>query len=458
MTNCVPIDKTVYMNSTVHFRSHAAASYVLENAEVWTSDGVHKSQEVWIENGLLKEMGGKVSADPSLPRIPLAGQVLMPAGVDAQAHLRVPGQGHKELPETGLRAALRGGYCAVLTMPNTQPTLDSVEVLRQGQKDVAEFEQAFGVRVFWSAAITHKLNSDDLTSFEELVQAGVKAFTNDGLGVHSDAVMDQAFGLLEKLDVPLLQHAEFLGHGGTLAPGPIQERVGAKPYPDEAEWQMVERDVRELRKHKGARYHVLHVSSRKTLDLVKQAKAEGLAVSSEVSPHHLYFNTETIDPDNTSFKMNPPIRSSEDQAALWKGLADGDVDFVATDHAPHEELMKVGGFDQVAFGTIGFETTLPVLIEGWKQGRLTAGRLVEVFSTKPAQFLKLPRGYGDFAPGAPFHAVVIDVNAPAHVYTERDFSSLSKNSCFLGVALPGAVTAAFHEQRIFNFETVGAAE
>jgi dihydroorotase len=427
------------------------SSYVITNVEVWTADGTRKNQQVWVENGRLKMIGDGVTAAADITRIDGHGHVLMPAGVDAQTHLRVPGQGHKELPQTGVLAALKGGYSAVLTMPNTQPTIDSVAVLKAGQEQVAAFEREYGVHVFWSAAITLRLNSDDLSPYQDLVDAGVRAFTNDGLGVASDAVMDQAFTHLEKLGVPLLQHAEFLGHGGSLAPGSIQRAVGATPYPDEPEWRMVERDLRELKKHRGARYHVLHVSSHKTLDLVKQAKAQGLHVSAEVTPHHLYFNSETIDGDNLSFKMNPPIRSPEDQTALWKGLANGDLDFVATDHAPHEDLMKTGAFDKVAFGTIGLETTLPVLIEGWKQGRLTAARLVEVFATKPAKFLRLPKGFGEFSPGEVFHAAWVDVNAPAHRYTEQDFSSLSKNSCFLGSDLPGRILGAFHEQKVFQF-------
>ena len=432
-------------------QSREISSYLIENVEVWTADGKQQNQQVWVENGLLKAIGVEVPVPEGIERIDGEARVLMPAGVDAQVHLRVPGQGHKELPQTGLLAALRGGYSAVLTMPNTQPTIDSVAVLKSGQEQVAPFEREYGVSVFWSAAITMKLNSDDPTNFEELVGAGVRAFTNDGLGVASDEVMDQAFAHLENLGVPLLQHAEFLGHGGTLAPGSVQEKVGAAPYPDDPEWKMVERDLRELKKHKAARYHVLHVSSRKTLELVKQAKANGLNVTSEVSPHHLFFNSETIDGENRSFKMNPPIRSSEDQSALWKGLATGDVDFVATDHAPHEPLMKTGDFNKAAFGTIGLETTLPVLIDGWKKGRLTAARLVEVFATKPAKFLRLPPGYGEFSPGAAFHAVWVDVNSPPHRYVEDDFSSLSKNSCFIGSDLPGRILGAFHEQKIFTF-------
>ncbi len=426
-------------------------SYVIENVDVWTVDGVHKKQEILVENGKLKSFGEAATAGRSIERIDGQGKVLMPAGVDAQTHLRVPGQAHKELPQTGLLAALRGGYSAVLTMPNTQPTIDSVEILKAGQDAVLPFEKEYGVHVFWSAAITLKLNSDEPTPYADLVRAGVRAFTNDGLGVASDQVMEQAFAHLEKLGVPLLQHAEFLGHGGTLAPGSVQRQVGASPYPDEPEWKMVERDIRELRKHKGARYHVLHVSSRKTLDLVREAKRQGLHVTAEVSPHHLYFNSETIDPDNKSFKMNPPIRSPEDQEALWMGLANGDLDFVATDHAPHEELMKAGHFDKCAFGTIGLETTLPVLIEGMNKGRLTPERLVEVWAGKPAGFLRLPSGFGSFVPGSAFHAVWVDVVAPKHKYSENDFASLSKNSCFLGSSLPGRILGAFHERDFFTF-------
>lgn len=231
----------------------------------------------------------------------------------------------------------------------------------------------------------------------------------------------------------------------------MQEKVGAAPYPDEPEWKMVERDLRELQKHSKARYHVLHVSSRRTLDYVRKARSQGLKVTAEVTPHHLFFNTETLDPENTSFKMNPPIRSPEDQSALWEALESGDLEFVATDHAPHEKLMKTGEFDKVAFGTLGMETTLPVLIHGFKYGKIRPQRFVEVWATKPARFLNLPDGFGSFKVDAPFHAVWVDVHAPATVYTEDKISSLSKNSCFLGAQLPGKILGAFHEGRVFRF-------
>lgn len=425
-------------------------NYLIKNVKLWTEQGEQPAQDVWVENGRLKAMGSNL-AQPSAAVIEGQGHVLLPSGVDAQTHLRVPGQKHKETPETGLKALLRGGYSAALTMPNTQPTIDSVEVLESGRREVAPFEKDFGVRVFWSAAITKRLNTDNLNDFEKLVEAGVRAFTNDGLGVASDQVMDQAFAALEKLNVPLLQHAEFLGHGGSMAPGPIQVKVGAAPYPDEPEWKMVERDLRELKKHPKARYHVLHVSSRRTLALVKAAKEQGLKVTAEVTPHHLYFNTETIDPENKAFKMNPPIRGPEDQEALWDALKSGVLDFVATDHAPHEETMKSGAFDKVAFGTLGLETTIPVLIYGMKKKGLSAKRFVEVFSSKPAEFLGLPSEFGHWRTGETFHGVLIDPKVAEQIYTDKQISSLSKNSCFIGARLPGQILKAFHADKIFSF-------
>lgn len=431
------------------FKKRQSPSYLIENLDLWTPQGIQKDIQILVEKGRVKKIGRGLSA---AEKIDGQGRVLMAAGIDAQTHLRVPGQAHKELPETGLLAALRGGYSAVLTMPNTAPTIDNPQTLKQGEELVAPFEREFGVKVFWSAAITKSLNSDNRTNFEELARAGVRAFTNDGLGVLNDQVMEESFANLENLDVPLLQHAEFLGHGGTLAPGPVQEKVKAAPYPEEPEWKMVERDLRELRKHPQARYHVLHVSSKRTLDFVNQAKKEGLKVTAEVTPHHLFFNTETLDPENRSFKMNPPIRTRADQEALWKALANGEIDFVSTDHAPHEATMKMGSFDKAAFGTIGLETTLPVLFDGWKKGLITSERLVETWASEPAKFLKLPEGYGEIKEGLPFHAVWVDPNAAARTYREEDFSSLSKNSCFIGSSLPGKILGAFHEESIFQFD------
>lgn len=424
--------------------------YVLKNAQVWSSDRSPILTDLLIKDGRLLQMQQNITEAGTV--IDLHGKALIPSGVDAQVHLRVPGQSHKETAETGLLAALRGGYSAVLTMPNTNPTIDSVEVLRQGQSEVLPYEEKFGIKVLWSAAITKNLNSNQSTDLESLVNAGASAFTNDGLGVQDDESMSIAFSRLQELTVPLLQHAEFLGHGGSMAPGPIQRKLNAKPYPDEPEWKMVERDLKILRNFPKARYHVLHVSSARTIELVRAAKREGLRVTAEVSPHHLFFNTDTINAENLSFKMNPPIRSASDQEALWQALTEGTIDFVATDHAPHETSKKAGSIEDAAFGTLGLETTLRVLLDRWMSGALSPQRLVEVFSKRPAEFLSLPKAFGDFKNGYELHGVLVDTQAPARPFLVKEISSLSKNSCFTGANLPGQLTGAFHGERIFEFE------
>jgi dihydroorotase len=175
-------------------------------------------------------------------------------------------------------------------------------------------------------------------------------------------------------------------------------------------------------------------------------------VTAEVTPHHLFFNSDQIDPENKSFKMNPPIRGEEDRVALWSALADGTLDFVATDHAPHEPTMKSGSFDSCAFGTIGMETTLGVLVDGLNKGLITRERFVEIFAEKPAKFLKLPGEFGQFKIGERFHGILVDVkNPPTPVYG-GDFASLSKNSCFTGAELRGRLNVAMHGELIHTFK------
>jgi len=424
--------------------------YLIGPVTLWTSQKEIPKTYIEVKDGKVVKISDSSLLSLELPVVDGKEQVLMPAGVDAQVHLRVPGQEHKETAETGLLAALKGGYAAVLTMPNTKPTIDSVEALQLGRGLTAPYEERFGVKVLWTGAITKNLNSSTLTPIEDLARAGITALTNDGLGVLSDDVMEEAFERLSPLGIPLLQHAEFLGHGGNLAPSSVQRKVGATPYPESAELEMVERDLRALKNHPQARYHVLHITSRKVIPLLRPAKEAGLKVTCEVTPHHLFFCGEDIDPENKSFKMNPPLRTAEDREAFWKFLESGDIDFVSTDHAPHEELVKQGSFNEAAFGTIGMETTLGVLTWGYQQGRLSRQRFVEVFSTKPSRFLGLDPSYGDIQEGKTLRALLFDVNAPEREIRAEDFSSLSKNSCFIGAKLPGQLLQVFSGERCFS--------
>lgn len=426
--------------------------FVLGPVDLWNPDKEESAVFLEVKDGVLLSIAkSSEQIDPKIKRLDGQGYVLLPVGVDAQVHLRVPGQEHKETAETGLRAALKGGYGAVLTMPNTNPIIDTPERLLAGKELTAPFERQLGVEVYWTAAITKNLNSSVLTPIEQLASAGMKALTNDGLGVLSDSVMDEAFARLTPLGIPLLQHAEFLGHGGSLAPSSVQKKLGAKPYPESAELDMLKRDLEVLKNHPKARYHLLHATSRHAIPMIQEMKERGFNVTCEVTPHHLYFSGEDIDPENKSFKMNPPLRSPEDREAFWEMLEDGRIDFVSTDHAPHEALVKEGSFDECAFGTIGMETTLGVLTWGYKKGLLSKKRFVQVFSQAPSRFLRLDSSYGKISEGEIFRAILFDTNAPSRKILASDFESLSKNSCFIGSELPGRLVHSFLGDRYYSF-------
>lgn len=429
---------------------HAYEHYVIQNVEVWSTRGVQRSCDVEVREGRVVAIQPSGGYGSPVRLIDGRGLSLLPAGVDPQVHLRVPGQAQKETPGTGLLAALRGGIGAVLTMPNTKPVIDSVEICELATFELEEAEKLTGVKAYLSAALSRGLKGHEPCDYRALAAYGVKAFTDDGLGVVDDRIMRAAFAASAELGLPILQHAEYPGHGAVLAKGPLQSQLGMPAYPVSAEVDMVVRDLRLLREYPGARYHVLHVSSRETLDHVARAKDEGLLVSCEVSPHHLWFTADSIRAEQSAFKMNPPLRDEADRNALRRGLATGLVDFVATDHAPHESDVKTGNFKTAAFGTTGLETSLRVLASLYARGELSPERLVQVFSSEGARFLGIESEFGDIASGRPLKAVLLDTKALSQV-SEDDLFSLSKNNCFLGTELHGRLEAVFLGERFYNF-------
>lgn len=428
----------------------ASKEYRILNVELWNADQVSPRVDVLIRDGQVSSVIDSSGSIALADDVDGTGLTLIPAGVDVQAHLRVPGQAAKETPLSALRSAVHGGYAVVLNMPNTKPVLDTPEHIRNAQVELDKAEEETGVKVFWSAAVTMSQKGERLASLEELAKMGVSAFTDDGLGVASSKLMEEAFSLLQDLGLPLLQHAEFPGHGGVLAPSNLQRRLGLRAYASDPEWEMVERDLALLKAFPQARYHVLHVSSAKTVDLVEKAKCEGLRVTAEVSPHHLFFTADDINSENAAFKMNPPIRSEMDRERLRRSLREGVLDFVATDHAPHEPSAKREDFNQAAFGTIGLETALRVLLFLVRDGELSPKRAVEVFSTRPASFLGIEDEYGWIKPNRPFHAVLVDAKSLPSVVVEEAFVGNSKNSCFIGSLLPGIIHAVFQPDRVWS--------
>ncbi len=365
------------------------------------------------------------------------GLVLAPGLVDLHTHLRQPGREDKETVETGCRAAAVGGFTAVSPMANTDPAADNAAVIHE----VLELGRTAGTcDVFPVGAITRGLEGEAMAELGELFEAGVRLFSDDGRCVPDARVLRNALTYVRAFEGAVIaEHCEdaSLAEGGQMHEGLVSSSLGLAGQPREAEEVVVARDLAVARLT-GGRLHLCHLSSAGSVEMVRRAKAEGLRVTAEVTPHHLAFADEDLVAYDTNRKMNPPLRSPEDRAALREGLADGTVDAVATDHAPHAVEEKEVEFDQAPFGTIGLETALAaVLTYLVEPGQLSLTRAVEAMSVSPARILGAADHGGPIAPGRPANLVAFD---PAAEWTvEPPFASRSRNSAFLGRALRGRV-------------------
>jgi len=365
------------------------------------------------------------------------GLVLAPGLVDLHAHLRQPGREDKETVESGCRAAALGGYTAVAPMANTDPVADNASVIHE----IRELGRAANLcDVFPVGAITRGLEGADMAEIGEMVEAGVRVFSDDGRCVPTARVLRNALTYARIFDgVVIAEHCEeaSLAEGGQMHEGLISASLGLAGQPRETEEVVVARDI-SMARLSGGRLHLCHLSAPRSVEMVRSAKAEGLRVTAEVTPHHLVFSDEDLATYDTNVKVNPPLRATEDRAALRAGLEDGTIDAIATDHAPHAVEEKEAEFDQAPFGTIGLETALAaVLTYLVEPGTLTVSRAIEAMSTAPARILGAGAHGGPIEPGRPANLVVFDPAAEGIV--EPPFASKSRNSAFLGRRLRGRV-------------------
>lgn len=384
---------------------------------------------------------GRIVPPDAVPRGALEldcdGLVLAPGLVDAHTHLRQPGQEDAETIETGCRAAALGGYTAVAPMANTDPVADGAAVIHE----VLDLGAAAGLcDVFPVGAVTRGLAGEQLAELGEMIEAGVRVFSDDGRVVPSAQVLRNALAyLLAFGEVVLAEHCEdpSLSEGGQMHEGLHSSVLGLPGKPRESEEIVVARDLA-LARLTGGRLHLLHLSSAGSVELVRRAKAEGLRVSAEVTPHHLVFTDADLVTYDTNLKVNPPLRTAEDREALRRGLADGTIDVIGTDHAPHPVERKEVEFDQAAPGTIGLETALAaVLTHLVEPGIITLARAIEALSTAPARLLGAVDHGGPVEPHRPANLVVFDPDATWVV--EPPFASRSRNCAFLGRTLRGRV-------------------
>ncbi len=390
-----------------------------------------------IKKGQIAEMGKNLS--PAGEEIVEAeGLHLLPGLIDLHTHFREPGFEQKETIETGARAALRGGFVGCVSMPNTQPPCDHQSVI----DNIIRKAREVPFHLFPSGTISKGREGKELSEMADLKRAGIWAVTDDGSWVADSLLMRRAMEYASMLDLLVISHCEDkrLAGNGVMNESFTSTCLGLKGIPNQSEEIAIMRDI-QIAQLTGARLHIAHVSTAGAVKLIREAKADGLLVTAEVTPHHLALTEILVEGYNTNYKMSPPLRSAKDVEALQKGLKDGTIDCIATDHAPHTDEEKMLEFDEAPFGVIGLETAFGVaLTELVHSKKMSLSDLVFRMSTRPAQILKLPEGFGEVEKGTPANITLVDLNEEWTVNAAH-FVSKSRNSCFTGKKLKGKVVA-----------------
>lgn len=371
------------------------------------------------------------------------GKFVVPGLIDVHVHFRQPGHEYKETIETGLRAAVAGGFTGVCPMPNTNPAADSrsdMEFMRQEARRV-------GLIHLWPVgAVTMKQEGKELTEFGELKKGGAVALSDDGRPITDSNILRRALEYSKKFDLVIMVHCqdEGLFCGGCMNEGAVSTRLGLRGIPSEAESVEVARDI-QLADLTGARLHFCHISSQKSLEVIRAAKAQGSKITAETCPHYFHLTDEAVLHYNTYAKMNPPLRTESDVRAIKQALRGGTLDIISTDHAPHTDNEKDAEFDKAPFGIIGLETALTLSLRLISEKVLTMTQLVEKMSVNPARILQLDRGH--LSEGAAADITVLDPDLEWIVEKDK-LESKSKNSPFLGWKMKGKASHVICEGRL----------
>lgn len=416
------------------------------------SQGLDGPYDILLDGGLIAAVGRGLAA-AGAEEIDLGGLVIVPGLIDLHVHLREPGDEAKETILTGVRAAVRGGFTTVCAMPNTRPVNDSPETTAFV---LARAREAGLANVLPIAAITVGSAGAELVDMAALAAAGAAAFSDDGRPVADDAVMGRALEAAAAAGRVVIDHCEdkSLAKNGAINEGPVSARLGIAGIPAAAEDVMVARDIR-LAEAASRRVHIAHLSTAGAVRLVGEAKARGVAISAEATPHHLLLTEDDLVSGDPDHKMNPPLRSAADRAAVIEAVRSGVIDAVATDHAPHTAAEKARGLAEAPFGVVGLETAVSLVLDRLvRPGTISLARFVELMSAAPARLLGLA-AKGRLAPGADADLTVIDLERPVTVDRDR-FESKGRNTPFNGWKLRGGpVRTIVGGRTVYPFEERG---
>jgi len=390
---------------------------------------------VLVRDGKVAEVGPGGRAPDGAHAIDAKGLIVCPGFIDMHVHLRDPGFEYKEDIESGTRAAAAGGVTSVLCMPNTEPVNDCSSVTEY----IIDTARRLGsTNVFPAGAITRGLKGESLADIGDMAKAGVRALTDDGRPVVDSGIMRRAMEYARAFGLPVISHSEDVGLSlnGVMNEGAVSVELGLRGIPAAAEESMVARDIM-IAKLAGAGIHIAHVSTEGSVEIIREAKAKGVCVTAEATPHHLTLTEDAVSDYDPDTKVNPPLRTEADRRALVKALADGTIDAIATDHAPHNIIDKEAGFEEAAFGVVGLETMLPLMLKLVTDRKITLKRMIEALTVAPAKILHL-EGKGTLRRGSDADITIFDPAQPWTVQSAR-FASKSRNTPFEGLRVNGRV-------------------
>ncbi len=415
-------------------------SLLLKNGRIIDpANSIDCLQNLLVIDGILASSDTAIPAD--IQEIDVSGCWVVPGLIDMHVHLREPGEEYKEDILSGTRAAAAGGFTGVACMPNTRPVNDCRAVTSMILEQAAKGD----ARVYPVGAVSKSSKGSSLAEFGDMKDAGIVAVTDDGLPVRDSQLMRRAMEYADDFGLLVISHSEEPSLSrGVMNEGTVSTRLGLEGIPTAAESIMVYREIA-LAEYTGKRVHIAHVSSAMSTELIRSAKARGVRVTAETTPHYFTLTDEAVEGYNTNAKMNPPLRSEEDRQAIRAGLADGIFDCIATDHAPHSILEKEVEFDRAMNGIIGLETSLPLTLALVRDGVIDARKMVELMSVNPARILSLEAG--TLSPGRVADITVINPDL-SFTYTEDQVVSKSKNSPFIGWKLQGRAVATILGGRV----------